>query len=81
MLDFLLSANGPDGKMNVVERNVYRYKAVADKSGKKLVLLVGVSTRSYGNDIDLFLKELKAKRNDIINALAQYKMPEIAIVK
>ncbi|MEO7522636.1 MAG: hypothetical protein ABIT58_01000 [Ferruginibacter sp.] len=38
MIDFLLSANGPDGAAIVVERNVYRYKSVTDQSGKKGVL-------------------------------------------
>ena len=68
MLDFLLSENTPDGKLvSTVERNVYRYKIYTDKSGHKGVLLFGVSTRSYGDDIDKFFADLKANRDDLIN--------------
>ena len=49
LLDFLLSANAADGKtVDIVERNVYRYKTFTDKSGKKGILLFAVSVRSYG---------------------------------
>lgn len=47
MLDFLLTANAPDGTITIVERNVYRYKIFADKAGNKGVMLFGISTRSY----------------------------------
>lgn len=82
MLDFLLSQNAPDGKsMAVVERNVYRYKIATDKSGQKGVLLFGVSTRSYGNDIDKFLASLKSNRNQLITNVSQFNIPEISITK
>jgi hypothetical protein len=82
ILDFLLSQNNPDGKsMSIVERNVYRYKAVTDKSGKRGVLLFGVSTRSYGNNIDKFLVSLKSNRNQLINSVSQFSIPQISIAK
>ena len=43
IIDFLLSQNSPDGKkVSIIERNVYRYKEVTDKNGKKAMLLFGV---------------------------------------
>jgi hypothetical protein len=82
MIDFLLTANSPDGKsIDIVERNVYRYKAFTDKSGRKGVLLFGVSTRSYGNDIDKFFATLKTNRKDLINEVSKFKIPDIAISK
>ncbi|MEO5889328.1 MAG: hypothetical protein ABIQ31_03705 [Ferruginibacter sp.] len=80
MIDFLLSANGPDGKtMSIVERNVYRYKIFTDKSGQKGVLLFGISTRGYGTGINPFLIALKANKGTLVNAVAQYKLPEVMI--
>ncbi|MEO8772209.1 MAG: hypothetical protein ABI402_19070 [Ferruginibacter sp.] len=79
MIDFLLSANAADGKtIDVVERNVYRYKTITDKSGKKAVVLFGVSTRSYGNDIDKFLVSLKSTKKDLVNVVAKFEMPAIS---
>ncbi len=82
ILDFLLSQNTPDGRsMSIIERNVYRYKMVADKVGKRGVLLFGVSTRSYGNEIDIFLNELKLNRNQLINNVSQFNIPQISVPK
>lgn len=80
MIDFLLSANGADGKtMEIVERNVYKYKTFTDKSGAKGVVLFGVSTRSYGNAIDSFLVSLKATKKDLVNAVAKFAIPAISL--
>jgi len=79
ILDFLLTANAADGTISIAERNVYRYKSFTTKAGQKGVLLVGISTRSYGNAINSFLVSLKANRKDIITKLSQYKMPEIVL--
>lgn len=82
LLDFLLSKNTPDGKLvSTVERNVYRYKSIVDKNGQKGVLLVGVSERSYGDDIDKFFPNLKAHRFDLINLVGGFDIPEITIAK
>jgi hypothetical protein len=82
LLDFLLSANSADGKtMEIVERNVYRYKIFTDKSGKKGVLLFGVSVRSYGNDIDDYLKALKTTKSTLLNEVAQFNIPAVTISK
>jgi hypothetical protein len=82
LLDFILSANSADGKtIDIVERNVYRYKLFTDKSGKKGVLLFGVSVRSYGNDIDNFLKALKANKPTLLDEVAQFNMPAVSVSK
>ena len=82
MLDFLVSANTPDGKyLSIVERNVYRYKSIKEKNGQKCVLLFAVSERAYGDDIDKFFPKLKEHRFDLINLVGQFELPEIAIKK
>lgn len=82
LVDFLLSANTADGRsMSIVERNVYRYKSITDKSGKKGVLLFAVSTRAYGNDIDKFLIDLKSTKPLLLNEVAQFAIPEITVLK
>jgi hypothetical protein len=82
MIDFLLTQNNPDGKsMSIAERNVYRYMSFIGKSGQKGSVLFGVSTRSYGNNIDAFLVSLKGKRKELVNKVAQYKFPELKIIK
>ncbi|MBL7703114.1 MAG: hypothetical protein JNM14_12755 [Ferruginibacter sp.] len=80
LLDFLLSANSADGKTReIVERNVYRYKTFTDKSLKKGIMLFGVSTRSYGNDIDNFLKSLKTAKPALLNEVAQFTIPVVTV--
>ena len=82
ILDFLVSENTPDGKyLNIVERNVYRYKSVTDKNGQKGILLFGVSERAYGDDIDKFFPNLKAHKFDLINSVGAFSIPEIVIAK
>ena len=76
MLDFLLTANAPDGSISIIERNVYRYKVVTDKAGQKGILLLGVSTRGYGAEVTPFLTALKASRKDfaaIPSSMKKYK--------
>ena len=80
ILDFLLSENAPDGKkVNIIERNVYRYKEITDKNGKKGVMLFGISERGYGNDVDTFLTSLKKNKATLTNAVAAFVLPEITV--
>ncbi len=80
ILDFLLTANAPDGSISIIERNVYRYKAFSDKSGKNGIMLFGVSNRAYGAAAaDQLLVSLKKIRKDLINKVSQFKMPELKI--
>jgi hypothetical protein len=79
MIDFLLTANAPDGTFSIAERNVYRYKTFTDKAGHSGVLLFGVSKRSYGRDINPFFASLKSNRKDLMGKVAAVIIPEISI--
>ena len=81
MIDFLVTANAPDGAIAIAERNVYRYKTFIDKANNKCILLFGVSTRSYGADVTKFLLALKAGRKEMVTKVAQFKMPRPTITK
>lgn len=75
MLDFILSANRPDGSISVIERNVYRYSSTTSKDGLKIILLFGISSRAYGKEATLFLSALKTNRKDLVNKVTNYKLP------
>ena len=79
MLDFMIGQQAQNGTMQIVERNVYRYKMVTDKSGRKGVLLFGVSTRSYGKEIDGYLQGLKSTRKKLIESVSNFNIPEVVI--
>lgn len=82
IVDFLVNERSPDGKkINIIERNIYRYKNITEKNGKKGVLLFGVSERAYGNAVDAFLYALKKTGSVLTNAVAAFAMPEITIKK
>jgi hypothetical protein len=76
LLHFLLTAAAPDGKINIAERNVYRYKTFIDKEGKPGVLLFGVSTRAYGSGVSSFLAETAKAKAALVNAVAQLALPQ-----
>lgn len=79
ILDFLLSENSADGNsIMVAERNVYRYRVFKDQSGNKGILLFGISTRSYGQQIDKFLAGLKSSRKELISSVSQFAIPEVS---
>jgi hypothetical protein len=80
ILDFLVTANSPDGKViNIAERNVYRYKTYTDKNGKKGVLLFALSSRSYGKEVTKFLNSLKGNRMDMVNKVRLFTIPSVAV--
>lgn len=79
MIDFILTANAPNGSVNIVERNVYRYKTLVDKAGHKGVVLFGVSTRAYGPEVAPFLDALKSTQNDLVKKVKLFKVPVITI--
>lgn len=82
IVDFLLSERSADGKkINILERNVYRYKDITEKNGQKGVMLFGASERSYGNDVDAFLASLKKTKSVLTNAVASFVNPAITIKK
>jgi hypothetical protein len=82
MIDFLLTENELVGNhVKLAERNVYRYKQFTDTSGQKGILLFGVSTRSYGNNIYSFFADLKEHRTDMVTKVGDFSIPKITITK
>ena len=79
MIDFVLTANTPNGSVNIVERNVYRYKTFVDKAGHKGVVLFGISSRAYGAGVAPFFASLKSTQNDLVKKVNLFKIPEINI--
>ena len=80
MIDFLLSQNELVGDhLKLVERNVYRYKQFTNKSGQKGILLFGVSTRSYGNDIYNFFDDLKEHRTDMVTKVGNLYLRKLQL--
>lgn len=78
MVDFLLSES-KGNKMTIVEFNIYRYISVDLGKGKKGVLVYAYSKRSYGNDIDGFLKTIKTDRTALLNVMAVSQIPIVTI--
>ena len=80
ILDFLISQNTADGQqVEIIERNVYRYKPFSDAKGRKGVMLFGASERAYGNDVDTFLASLKKNKSALLNAVATFSLPAVSI--
>ena len=68
-----------DEQENLAERDVYRYKVIRTKSGKRGMLLLMVSDRKYGAAIMPFLTQLKADKNLLISEVAKLPMPAIGL--
>lgn len=79
MLDFLISDNAPNGDINIIEHNIYRYKSGKDKSGMRYVMLVGYSERAYGSESKDFMAALRMNKADLQKAVAGFAMPAITI--
>ncbi|MBC7904005.1 MAG: hypothetical protein H7Y27_11305 [Gemmatimonadaceae bacterium] len=79
ILDFLVTANNPDGSIAIAERNIYRYKALPAASGQKGVLLFALSTRSYGKDVAKFLQNLKSSKADLSDKVRLFNIPAVKI--
>lgn len=80
MIDFLVSANASDGGIDILERNVYRYKTFTDSKNNKYVLLFGVSERSYGDsEADKYLLSLKSTKQQLVNLVSQFSIPSVTV--
>lgn len=79
ILDFILTVNGTNGSVDIIERNVYRYKTLSAKAGQRGLLLFAVSSRAYGKEADRFLIDLKATKNKLVDAVAKFIIPAINI--
>ena len=78
ILDCLLSS-GKNGKVDVVEFIIYRYKQIELENHKKALLIYSYSKRSYGENITAFLKNLGAERTDLLNVMISKELPKIKI--
>lgn len=81
IIDSLLGETAVDDRNNLIERNVFRYKLVRTKAGQQGVLLFGVSTREYGDDINPFLVKLKTDKPVLVNEVAKLTLPEVSLTK
>jgi len=80
ILDFLLCELTADGEhLEMIERNVYRYKSTKTAAGKDIIVLFAASERAYGDDIMPFLQKLKVQRELLFNAVGAYPIPAINI--
>lgn len=82
LLDFVLTANTPDGKgISIAERNVYRYKKYSGRNGESGVILFGVSKRSYGADAAKFVAGVGVKKEQLIKTVKEFEIPVIGLKK
>lgn len=81
VLDFVVTANTPDGKdISIAERNVYRYKKYTGSNGSTGVILFGVSKRAYGAEAKKFVAGLTAaSRKDLVNKVMVFVYPAITV--
>jgi len=79
ILDFLISENSKDSKeILIAERNIYRYKIISTEKNKG-VLLFALSERGYPENMDPFFNNLKSNTSKLIEAVGNYKLPDIEI--
>lgn len=82
ILDFVLTANTPDGKgISIAERNVYRYKKYSGKNGETGVILFGVSKRSYGAEAAKFVSGVGVKKEELVKVVKEFGMPVVEVKK
>ncbi|WP_018619521.1 hypothetical protein [Spirosoma luteum] len=79
IIDCLIGNNAADEQNNLVERDVFRFKAVKTKSGKRGILLFMVSNRKYGPGVTPFLTKLKTDKPLLINEVAELPLPLIQL--
>ena len=77
MLDYLLSESA-DGKVNSVEFNVYRCKNI-EVEGKSALLICFYSGQADGESITPFLKGLKERRPQLIEAMIKFELPKVSL--
>ena len=83
MLDFLTSQNSGDGQyIEMAERSIYRYVMVTAKSGEECGVLLGITVRSYGDDVAPFMAALKTKAKlELMRNIGLFKIPELTLRK
>lgn len=78
ILDFLMSES-VNNIVTTLEWNVYHYKICSDKSGKKGVVLLGISHRSYDNNINDFMQSFSGYRHKVLEKFSMYPIPYIQL--
>lgn len=78
ILDCILSS-GKNGKLDVVEFIIYRYKQIELENHNKALLVYSYSKRGYGENITSFLKNLRTERTDLLNIMISKELPKIKI--
>lgn len=81
IIDCLIGNNTANERDNLVERDVFRFKAIKTKSGQRGILLFMVSNRKYGTEITPFLTKLKVNKPLLVNEVAKLSLPEIQLKK
>ncbi len=81
IIDFLIGQNAADEQKSLIERDVYRFKAVKTKTGQRGIILFAVSTRKYGKDIKPFLLKLKNEKPVLVSEVAKFAIPVVNITK
>ncbi|MPR37222.1 hypothetical protein [Salmonirosea aquatica] len=79
IIDCLIGNNAANERDTLVERDVFRFKAVKTKSGQRGILLFMISIRKYGSEISPFLTKLKVEKQLLVNEVAELSMPEIQL--
>lgn len=78
IVDFLLGGS-KDGKMTIVEFNVYHYRQIDISKKKKALVVYAYSKRSYGDDITTFFKTLKEDRATHLKEMVSAEIPVVTI--
>ena len=80
ILDFMITANSPDGKEIVIaERNIYRYTVFVNQKGDKGLLLFATSVRSYGVESKKFIEKSKSGKAELVTKVKDFKIPAISL--
>ena len=78
IVDYTVSNQSEKGE-GFVEYNVYRFKNL-DKAGKKSFLILSYAKRIYNEDYRATSKLLQKQRNALLNAMIEYKIPDIRLI-
>lgn len=78
IVDFILSED-KEGQTPIIEFNAYRYKQIDTADDNKGILIYAFSKRSYGDDIDSFLRNLKADRMKYLDEMSKTTIPVVSI--
>lgn len=80
IVDFILSED-KEGQIPIIEFNAYRYKQIDTGKDNKGIIIYAYSKRSYGDDINSFLENLKTDRIKYLDEMSKTTVPAVSIVK